>query len=63
MDAYNTTSLWFFAFSILVFTLPMWVGLFHCLHMKDKADALNRSLKAHHVHMPHGWGHRRLASR
>lgn len=62
MDVFNTTSLWFFAFAVLVITMPIWVGLFHCLHMKDKADAMNRSLKAHHVHFPHEGGHRGLPS-
>jgi hypothetical protein len=37
----------------LVFVLPMLVGFFHFLHVKDKAHAMNGRMAFLKVHWPH----------
>jgi len=37
----------------LVFVLPMLVGFFHFLHVKDKADAMNGRMAFLKGHWPH----------
>lgn len=37
----------------LVFALPMLIGFFHFLHVKDKADAMNGRMAFLKGHWPH----------
>jgi hypothetical protein len=53
MEGLQMNALLLITLAGLIFALPMLIGFFHFLHVKDKADALNGRLAFLKGHWPH----------